>query len=261
MKILHPFHLLNPSVWPLAASLSLGNLAVCAVAFFNSTPLAKPSLVVAGLSILITITLWWRDIALEATLAGDHTFEVKRALSHGITMFIGTEILVFFSIFWAYFHSALSPSIELAVVWPPTGITALDATALPLFNTLLLLASGCAVTFAHHSLVAGNRWGATLGLILTLILATIFTLLQANEYVNSGFTFADGVYGSSFYLATGTHGFHVCVGTLFLFIGLARIWTYALTDSHHKGLESAIVYWHIVDVVWLFLYGVVYWWA
>ena len=261
MKALHPFHLLNPSIWPIAASLSLGNLAVCAVAFFNSTVFAKPSLIVGLVAVLITMGLWWRDIALEATLAGDHTFEVKRALSHGITIFIGTEILVFFSIFWAYFHSALSPSLELAVTWPPTGIIPLDATALPLFNTLLLLASGCAVTFAHHSLVAGNRWGATLGLIATLILATIFTTLQANEYINSGFTFADGVYGSTFYLATGTHGFHVCVGTLFLFIGLARIWTYALTDTHHKGLESAIVYWHIVDVVWLFLYAVVYWWA
>jgi cytochrome c oxidase subunit 3 len=231
------------------------------VSYFNQILSAKLSLSFGLISLLLTMGFWWRDIAQEATLAGDHTFEVKRALSHGITIFIGTEILVFFSIFWAYFHSALSPTIEFAVAWPPAGIVALDATALPLFNTLLLLASGCSVTFSHHALVAGNRWGATLGLVLTLVLATIFTLLQANEYVNSSFTFADGVYGSSFYLATGTHGFHVCVGTLFLLVGLVRVWTYALTDSHHKGLENAIVYWHMVDVVWLFLYGVVYWWA
>lgn len=261
MSVLHPFHILTPSIWPLASSLSLGNAAICAASYFNGATGGAWGLLLSLQAVLFTIYFWWRDVALEATLAGDHSFEVKRALSHGITAFITTEVLVFFSIFWAFFHSSLSPTLELGIAWPPLGVTSLDATALPLFNTLLLLGSGCAVTYAHHSLVAGNRNGSILGLMLTLILAVVFTAIQGVEYANSPFTLTDSVYGSTFYLATGTHGFHVCVGTLFLAIGLARINNYAVTDSHHKGLENGILYWHFVDVVWLFLYGVVYWWG
>lgn len=120
---------------------------------------------------------------------------------------------------------------------------------LPLLNTILLLTSGCTVTYAHHALVAGSRTGAGVGLVLTLALAIVFTGMQALEYANSSFTLMDGVYGSAFYVTTGTHGFHVVVGTLFLAVGALRVWAYALTDTHHKSLESAIVYWHMVDVV------------
>lgn len=141
------------------------------------------------------------------------------------------------------------------------GVTALDPTVLPLLNTILLLTSGCTVTYAHHALVSGSRNGAGVGLVLTLALAIVFTGMQALEYANSSFTLMDGVYGSAFYVTTGTHGFHVVVGTLFLAVGALRVWAYALTDAHHKSLESAIVYWHMVDVVWLFLYAAVYWWG
>lgn len=168
---------------------------------------------------------------------------------------------MFFSLFWAYFHSALAPAAEFAGAWPPTGVTALDPTVLPLLNTILLLTSGCTVTYAHHALVAGSRSGVGLGMILTLALAVVFTGMQALEYANSSFTLIDGAYGSAFYITTGTHGFHVIVGTLFLAVGAIRVWTYAVTDTHHKSLESAIVYWHMVDVVWLFLYAAVYWWG
>jgi len=259
--MLHPFHLLTPSIWPLASSLSLGNLALCAGSYFNGAQGGGIGVVLGLVAVGITAYLWWRDVSLEATLNGDHSFEVKRALSHAMSAFISTEILVFFSIFWAYFHSALAPAIELGISWPPIGITKLDATALPLFNTLLLLASGAAVTYGHHALVGGSRAGSLMGLGLTLTLAVWFTAIQGVEYVVSPFTFGDAVYGSAFYLATGTHGFHVVVGTLFLLVGIIRIANYSLTDSHHKGLENSILYWHFVDVVWLFLYGVVYWWG
>ena len=122
------------------------------------------------------------------------------------------------------------------------GITALDATVLPLLNTLLLLTSGCTVTYAHHALVGGSRAGLNLGIALTLLLAAVFTSIQALEYTNSSFTLIDGAYGSTFYITTGVHGFHVVVGTLFLGVGAIRAWAYNTTDSHHKGLESAIVY-------------------
>ena len=204
---------------------------------------------------------WWRDVSHEAAWNGDHTFEVIRGLSYGIALFVSTEVLVFFSLFWAYFHSALSPVLELGVAWPPMGVVALDAKVLPLFNTLMLLTSGSAVTYAHHALVGGSRNGVGVGILITLFLALVFTTIQGVEYANSSFTLIDGVYGSAFYVATGTHGFHVVVGTLFLAVGAFRIWAYAATETHHKNLESAIVYWHMVDVVWLFLYAVVYWWG
>ena len=175
-----------------------------------------------------------------------------------MALFVTTEVLVFFSLFWAYFHSALAPVLELGVSWPPAGVVALDAKVLPLLNTLLLLASGCTVTYAHHALVGGSRNGVGVGILTTLLIALLFTALQGVEYANSSFTLMDGIYGSAFYVTTGTHGFHVVVGSVFLAVGAARTITYAATETHHKNLESAIVYWHMVDVVWLFLYGAVY---
>lgn len=166
---------------------------------------------------------WWRDVSHEATWNGDHTFEVKRGLSYGMALFVTTEVLVFFSLFWAYFHSALAPVLELGVAWPPMGVIALDAKILPLFNTLLLLTSGSTVTYAHHALVGGSRNGVGVGILVTLFVALVFTSMQGAEYANSSFTLIDGVYGSAFYVTTGTHGFHVVVGTLFLAVGAARV--------------------------------------
>lgn len=164
-------------------------------------------------------------------------------------MFIVTELLVFFAIFWAYFHRALAPRPRLGRVWPPYNLRTLDAYGLPTLNTVLLLRRGRAVTWAHHRLVAKNRANFILRIFVTLICALVFTYFQALEYQDANFTMADGVYGSAFYISTGTHGFHVIVGTLFLMVGFARAFTYRLTARHHKGLERAIVYWHMVDVV------------
>lgn len=258
MPYLHPFHLLSPSMWPLAASISLFNLMVCLSGWLNALSGVGLAVIGALLSVALTIGFWWRDVTHEASWSGDHTFEVKRGLSYGMALFVTTEVLVFFSLFWAYFHSALAPVLELGVSWPPAGVVALDAKVLPLLNTLLLLASGCTVTYAHHALVGGSRNGVGVGILTTLLIALLFTALQGVEYANSSFTLIDGIYGSAFYVTTGTHGFHVVVGSVFLAVGAARTLTYAATETHHKNLESAIVYWHMVDVVWLFLYGAVY---
>lgn len=205
--------------------------------------------------------LWFRDIVAEATYLGHHTLAVQRGLNLGIGLFIVSEALFFLAIFWTFFHSALSPNTEVGTLWPPMGTQAVNPVELPLLNTMILLSSGLTVTYAHHSLIEGSRKGTLIGLILTIVLAIIFTILQGIEYSVSGFNFADSVYGSCFFFGTGFHGLHVIVGTIFLTVGLLRIFVYQLTENHHLGFESGILYWHFVDVVWLFLYVSVYYWG
>ena len=195
------------------------------------------------------------------TYLGHHTIQVQKGLTIGVVLFIISEVFAFLSVFWAFFHSSLSPTIEIGGVWPPQGITPLDPFAIPLLNTILLLSSGAFITYGHHALIQGDRRGAILGTLLTIIFAIIFTALQYYEYLESSFTMSDSVYGTVFYASTGLHGLHVIIGTLFILVGFIRIINYHLTDTHHQGHEAAILYWHFVDVVWLFLFIAVYYWG
>ena len=213
------------------------------------------------ISVVYSMALWFRDIVSEATYLGNHTLAVQRGLNMGIGLFIVSEALFFLAIFWTFFHSALSPNVELGAEWPPMGIQAINPFELPLLNTVILLSSGVTVTYAHHSLIQGERSGALYGLLYTILLAIVFTILQGVEYTVSSFTLSDGVFGSYFYFATGFHGIHVIVGTIFIGVGFWRLLAYHLTENHHLGLEGAILYWHFVDVVWLFLYVTVYYWG
>ena len=179
----------------------------------------------------------------------------------GVGLFIVSEALFFLGIFWAYFHSGLSPTVEMGAHWPPMGIQAINPFELPLLNTIILLSSGVTITYAHHSLIQGNRKGALYGTVVTIILATIFTFFQGVEYSVSSFTISDSVYGSCFYFGTGFHGLHVMIGTAFLMVGLWRTYAYHLSNNHHLGLEAGILYWHFVDVVWLFLFVSIYYWG
>jgi cytochrome c oxidase subunit 3 len=186
--------------------------------------------------------LWFRDVVAEGTLLGNHTFAVQKGLNLGVALFIVSEVFFFISIFWAYFHSALAPTVELGTHWPPAGIASIDYLELPLLNTLLLLSSGASVTYAHHALIAGNRRGTLLGIIITIALALTFTAIQGYEYYEAPFTISDGAYGSTFFLATGFHGLHVLIGTAFIAVSLFRILSYHLTDHHHLGFEASILY-------------------
>lgn len=261
-----PFHLVTSSPWPLLTSFALLILTSGAVVYFNGygSPLGGSGLSLVILGFLTTrgaMVLWFRDVVAEGTFLGDHTQLVQKGITLGVALFIVSEIFFFLSIFWAFFHSSLSPTVELGSQWPPVGISTINAFELPLLNTLLLLSSGATVTFSHHALIQGNRRGAILGLILTLVFALLFTLCQGIEYYNAPFTIADGVYGSTFFFSTGFHGIHVIVGTLMLAVGFFRLLSYHLTDHHHLGYEAGILYWHFVDVVWLFLFISVYWWG
>lgn len=258
MRVLHPYHMVTASPWPAYISLALFNAAVGAVGYFGGLPAGGSALLAAVAAVTLVLTLWLRDVVAEGTYLGDHTADVVRGLGLGTALFISTEVMVFVSLFWAYFHAALSPAVEVGVVWPSAGLAAIDPFALPLLNTVLLLSSGASVTYAHHGVVAGSRGAAAAGLAVTLGLAVVFTACQGVEYSTAPFSMQDGVYGTVFYASTGAHGFHVLLGTLFLGVGTARLLAHHLTSGHHEGLQFGIVYWHFVDVVWLFLFVAVY---
>ena len=257
----HPFHLVSPSPWPLYSSLSLLTLTTSGVLTMHGFSNASNILILAFITLVYTMSLWFRDIISEGTYLGNHTLAVQKGLNLGVALFIVSEALFFLAIFWTFFHSALSPTVELGAQWPPLGVEAINPFELPLLNTVILLSSGVTVTYAHHSLIQGNRSGALHGLAFTILLAVVFTGFQGVEYSVSSFTLSDGVFGSCFYFGTGFHGLHVIIGTIFLAVGLWRTLAYHLTENHHLGLEAGILYWHFVDVVWLFLYVSIYYWG
>ncbi len=214
-----------------------------------------------ALVITITRVQWWRDISREATHQGHHSGCVQFNIRWGIALFITSEVIFFFSFFWAYFHIRLSPTLEVGLVWPPAGVDTFNAFGVPLLNTTILLRSGLTVTWAHHRILANRYSEAYYGLALTIALGIYFTGVQAMEYVQASFTFADSSYGSCFFMATGFHGLHVLIGTTFLMVCLLRHHFGHLSSSHHFGFEAAAWYWHFVDVVWIFLFIRIYWWG
>ena len=257
----HPFHLVSPSPWPIYTCIALLTLTTTGVLSMHGFSYASYFLLLAFITVIVSMSFWFRDIISEATYLGNHTLAVQKGINMGVGLFIVSEALFFLAIFWAFFHSALAPTVELGAQWPPMGIDAINPFELPLLNTVILLSSGVTVTYAHHSLIQGNRTGALYGLVATVILAIIFTGFQGIEYTVSSFTISDGAFGSCFYFGTGFHGLHVIIGTAFLAVGLWRVLAYHQTENHHVGLESAILYWHFVDIVWLFLFVSIYYWG
>jgi len=253
----HPFHLVSQSPWPIIISINLFNNLICTVRWFHNL---NYYLIITIPCTLLCIYQWWRDITREATFQGCHTSMVYKGMRLGIILFIISEIIFFISFFWAYFHSALAPRIEIGQLWPPYGIKPFNPFDIPLINTIILVSSGLTVTWCHHSILNKNFKERKKSLLLTIILGIYFTSLQLIEYLESPFTIADSVYGSTFFIATGFHGLHVIIGTLFLFFSYIRLNFLHFSPTHHFGFEAAAWYWHFVDVVWLFLYISIYWW-
>nr|ARH54473.1 cytochrome c oxidase subunit 3 [Melasis buprestoides] len=255
----HPFHLVEISPWPIVSSLGTLITATGLTKWFH---LFNTNLLMISLMInLLVMFQWWRDVVRESSLQGLHTFKVTHGMRWGMMLFISSEVMFFLSFFWSIFHSGLSPTIELGMLWPPKNIIPFNPIQIPLLNTLILISSGITVTWAHHSLMENNYNQAMMSLSLTVILGIYFSMLQAYEYMEAPFSIADAVYGSSFFLATGFHGLHVIIGTIFLTICLIRLWKNQFSMIHHFGFEASAWYWHFVDVVWLFLYLSVYWWG
>ena len=253
----HPYHLVEASPWPAVGSAAAFTAAVGGVMYMHEVQYGVAVLGLGFALVLMTMYMWWRDIIREAEYQGHHTSVVQIGMRYGMMLFIASEVMFFVAFFWAFFDRALFP---VGGVWPPEGITTFDPFDLPLINTLVLLLSGCTVTWAHHALQHGNRKDFMTGLGMTVGLGVLFTALQALEYSHAPFGFTDGVYPSVFYMATGFHGFHVLVGTLFLAVCWLRGRSGHFTPEQHFGFEAAAWYWHFVDVVWLFA-AAVYWWG
>jgi cytochrome c oxidase subunit 3 len=211
----HPYHLVDPSPWAFVASLGALGLTFGGVMFMQNYSGGWTLFSIGFLTILYTMYVWWRDIIREATFEGQHTFAVQQGLRQGVLLFIVSEVMFFFAFFWAFFDASIKPSFAIGGVYPPEGLEILNMWGIPLLNTVILLTSGATVTWAHHGIVAGAKRSSQIGLFLTICLAIIFTALQVFEYVNAPFSISDGIYGSTFFMATGFHGFHVFIGTCF----------------------------------------------
>ena len=277
----HPYHLVDPSPWPAVGALAGFLLTFGVVLFMHPDMLGEglepmltslgPLIFVPGfLLVLYTMFVWWRDVIREAEHEGHHSPVVQLGLRYGMALFICSEVMFFVAFFWAFFESSLYPKElphdPLAAgfaggVWPPAGTETFDPFTLPMLNTLILLLSGVTVTWAHHALREGDREGLIKGLAYTIALGILFTGVQAYEYSHAAFTFTGGIYGSTFYMATGFHGAHVIIGTTFLVVCYFRARKGHFKAEHHFGFEAAAWYWHFVDVVWLFLFCCIYWWG
>lgn len=262
----HDYHLVDPSPWPAVGAVSAFTMAIGAVLSMRASEYdwsVWPYLIFfAGLlGVLYTMVVWWRDVTDEAENKGYHTPVVQLHHRYGMILFIASEVMFFVAWFWAFFGAAFFPNEGMGNVWPPEGIEVFDPWHLPFINTVILLLSGTTVTWAHHALKEGDRKGLIQGLTYTVILGALFSCVQAYEYAHAPFGFTDGIYASTFFMATGFHGFHVLVGTIFLIVCLARAMKGHFKPDHHFGFEAAAWYWHFVDVVWLFLFCCIYWWG
>ena len=269
----HDYHLVDPSPWPLLGSVSAFVAAVGAVAWMKSMPIFGIQMAAyvfgAGmLGVLYTMAGWWIDVVREAE-SGFHTRVVQIHHRYGMILFIASEIMFFVAWFWAFFDASLFYNevgqyarVEATGgIWPPKGLEVFDPWHLPLLNTIILLTSGTTVTWAHHALLTGDREGVKKGLIFTIILGALFSFVQVYEYMHAPFAFKNSIYGATFFMATGFHGFHVFVGTIFLGVCLLRVYKGQFTPKQHLGFEFAAWYWHFVDVVWLFLFVAIYVWG
>lgn len=262
----HTYHILDPDPWPLIGSLSALTFTTGMVMSFHPDVFnfGTPVLIAGLIGLVFTFFSWFGNIIREAH-AGDHTPVVQLHLRYGMILFIASEVMFFVGWFWSWFDFSLFPSTLTEVIdgqWPPAAIEeVIDAFDLPLLNTLILLCSGTTVTWAHHSLIHGDRDGLKKGLWATIILGVLFSCIQAYEYAAAPFGFGGNTYSSAFYMATGFHGFHVIIGTIFLIVCLVRANKGHFTPRQHFGFEAAAWYWHFVDVVWLFLFIVVYVWG
>jgi len=254
-----PFLAVQTSFWPFLVSLRLFTLTSNIVIWFRF----KVSVMNVVFAIFITTViafLWWKDFSRERII-GYHTHKLEFRLRIRMLLFILSEVCFFFSFFWAFYDASIAPTIDIGIMWPPKGIMPLSVYSVPLLNTVILLTRGITVTWAHHALINNYYNKSLYGLIVTVLLGAYFIVIQWVEYNEASFSIADGVYGSTFFMATGFHGIHVSIGALFLLYVAVNVFQGKLLYNHHFRFEAAAWYWHFVDVVWLFLFLSVYWWG
>jgi len=256
----HLFHLVDLSPWPLFVSLGAFFFTMFIVLTTERLELSNIFVYINFLVLLYCAYWWWMDIIKESSYQGKHTLVVKKGLWLGFLLFMASEVMVFFLFFWSYFHYSLTNIYEIGYYWPGIGISAVKTYRLPLLNTLLLLLSGITLTISHQALIIGDLLNAKIRLLLTIILGVTFEVLQIIEYKLTPYFLNDFVFGTMFYFLTGLHGIHVLIGIIFLSICFIRLCRGQLIKESHLGYEFAHWYWHFVDVIWIILFFIVYWW-
>lgn len=254
-----PFLPVQSSLWPFLVSISLFSSIANAILWIN-LKVSLFSFLLPFFLVTVISFLWWKDLNRERML-GYHTHKLEASLRVAFALFILSEVFFFVSFFWAFYDASLAPTVELGISWPPKGITPLSTYSVPLLNTVILLSRGVTVTWAHHSIINNFFNKSVFRLFLTVLLGFYFLIMQWVEYNEAQFAISDGVYGRTFFMATGFHGLHVTIGTVFLFYVFLNLVRAKLTYNHHFSFEAAAWYWHFVDVVWLILFISVYWWG
>lgn len=270
----HPYHLVRPSIWPFCGAFAGLLLAVGALLFMHDIKIAGLDIGLKGvvlgiLAVLAVMFFWWKDVIFEAVVEKAHSPAAQKGLRYGMALFIASEVMFFVAFFWAFFDASLFAGQDIMFqrveytqgLWPPPQIETIDPFDIPLLMTMILLLSGCTVTWAHHAVLEGDKKQAIQALGITVFLGFFFLCFQIYEYVHAHFGFTEGIYPSTFFMATGFHGFHVFVGTVFLLVCWIRAGKGHFTPDRHFGFEAAAWYWHFVDVVWLFLFVSIYWWG
>ena len=252
---IHPYHLVDISPWPLQTSINILGQAFNFIFWLNLQ--SNYIIFIQIFTLILILFQWWRDV-LRESLGGYHTVFVQKGIMIGFLLFLISEIVLFGSVFWPFFHSTLSISVELGAIWPPYGINAVNPWSLPLLGTTILLSSGFLLTQSHHYFILGNKNQSIFYQILTIILGAAFTLTQSIEYINTEFTISDSIFGANFFITTGLHAIHVIIGTIFQTVGLYRIKYDEITSETSQSLDFSIYYWHLVDGIWILVLLVYY---
>nr|YP_009400274.1 cytochrome c oxidase subunit III [Nurudea yanoniella]ARW70276.1 cytochrome c oxidase subunit III [Nurudea yanoniella]QBK84293.1 cytochrome c oxidase subunit 3 [Nurudea yanoniella] len=258
MKFNQPYYILNISPWPILMAFNSFNFMISNIMIMNFK-FNMISMMNLMLMIIISI-LWWRDIIRESTFQGNHNFYIMNLIKLSMILFIISELFLFISFFWNFLHNSLAPSIDIGLNWPPKNINFFNPLMIPLLNTIILLTSSFTITLSHFYTLNNLKKKSSMFLNMTIILSIYFLYLQTLEYKQANFTFSDSIFGSSFYMATGFHGMHVIIGTIFLIINMMRMINMHFSFMHHISFELSIWYWHFIDIIWLFLYMTFYWW-
>ena len=262
-KLSFSYHLVENSPWPLTSALSIFSLIIGTLMniHFKHDVFGGTIILLSLFSLLFSTFNWWNDIIKEGSYRGEHTLKVQTNLNLGFILFVISEISIFFSFFFAYFYNSLVPSVDVGGIWPPIGIETLDYLSVPLLNTAILFFSGIAITASQNFLLSLNKKLSIIYLFLTIILGFLFIYFQYFEYFYSLFTITDSVYGSSFFLLTGFHAIHVWIGVTFLIVTFLRLIFNHFFFNHSLGFNFSAIYYHFVDIVWLFLFATLYCWG
>nr|DBA43837.1 TPA_asm: COX3 [Bombus trifasciatus] len=252
MKKNFPFHMVTISPWPIIVSLNIMNLMLSIILWIYLNNLLW--MIINFMNIMMSTSMWFRDIIRESTFQGMHSFYIMSMLKFSMIMFIISELFFFISFFWAFFHNSISPSIEINIMWPPKMIKFFNPFEIPMLNSITLIFSGLTVTLSHYNMLNNDFKSSISDLSFTIFLGFYFNYMQIFEYQNSYFCINDSIFGSIFFISTGFHGIHVLIGTLMLFSSLMRMKFFHFSQIHHFNFEFAIWYWHFVDVIWLFIF-------